>query len=210
MSSPATIVCAHRGASRIHPDNSLAAFEAAIASGAEMIETDVRADRSGRLVLSHDPVSARDAGLVTLAELLELARGRIGLDLELKEPPLVEAVLKQTTARAGGLMVPSCSRGGLLGAPAIDPALRTGLLVARLHRVDPIAAAHACGASLLLVQESMLGDRLLRRADLPLWVWTVNDRARLTRCLAEPAVTGVITDVPALAVELRAGAGRGD
>src|ERR1700754_43193 len=42
-----TLVCAHRGASRRLPDNSLRSFEAAIASGCELIETDVRADRRG-------------------------------------------------------------------------------------------------------------------------------------------------------------------
>jgi hypothetical protein len=36
-----------------------------------------------------------------------------------------------------------------------------------------------------------------------LWVWTVNDPVRLRQLLAEPAVTGLITDDPALACALR-------
>ena len=61
--SPARpIVCAHRGASLRLPDNSIEAFEAAIASGCEMIETDVRADRQGRPVLSHDRLRPTSPG----------------------------------------------------------------------------------------------------------------------------------------------------
>src|SRR5947209_6278476 len=47
-------VLAHRGASAYAPENTLAAFERAIAMRADGIETDVRATRDGVLVLVHD------------------------------------------------------------------------------------------------------------------------------------------------------------
>src|SRR5213595_2727584 len=57
MTTAATLICAHRGDSAQLPDNSLAAFEAAIALGADMIEADVRL-AGNTLVLSHDPAPA--------------------------------------------------------------------------------------------------------------------------------------------------------
>ena len=51
MTTATPLICAHRGASAQLPDNSLAAFEAAIAVGADMIEADVRL-HGNTLVLS--------------------------------------------------------------------------------------------------------------------------------------------------------------
>lgn len=48
------IVVAHRGDSRHHPENTLAAFRAASAAGVVMQEFDVRASRDGKLVCVHD------------------------------------------------------------------------------------------------------------------------------------------------------------
>lgn len=47
-------LCAHRGASDTHPENTLAAFRAAIMLGAQMIEFDVRMTQDEHLVLLHD------------------------------------------------------------------------------------------------------------------------------------------------------------
>ena len=74
-------ICAHRGASDTHPENTLAAIKQAIALGAQMIEFDVALTKDGKLVLMHDstinrttngtgPVSAK-----TLAELKKLDAG---------------------------------------------------------------------------------------------------------------------------------------
>jgi len=47
-------VCAHRGFSAEYPENSMEAFEAAIACGADEIELDVRLTADGVPVISHD------------------------------------------------------------------------------------------------------------------------------------------------------------
>ncbi len=49
-------VCAHRGFNSIAPENSLPAFGAAVALGAEEIEFDIWATRDGELVSIHDSV----------------------------------------------------------------------------------------------------------------------------------------------------------
>lgn len=72
---------AHRGASAYAPENTAAAFDLAIAMGADMIETDVQLTRDGAMVLVHDPTVSRIAdgrgpiGDYTLAEARALDLG---------------------------------------------------------------------------------------------------------------------------------------
>jgi len=47
-------ICAHRGASKTHPENTIAAFKEAIRLGAHMIEFDVRFSKDSALVIIHD------------------------------------------------------------------------------------------------------------------------------------------------------------
>lgn len=47
-------ICAHRGASATHPENTMAAFKEAVRLGAHMIEFDVRQTKDGKLVVIHD------------------------------------------------------------------------------------------------------------------------------------------------------------
>jgi glycerophosphoryl diester phosphodiesterase len=53
-----TQIMAHRGASRTHPANTIAAFAAARQMGAHAVELDVRQCASGELVIHHDPTLA--------------------------------------------------------------------------------------------------------------------------------------------------------
>lgn len=78
-------IIAHRGYSSLYPDNSMAAFEAALKAGADAIETDIREDDLGRLVCAHD-AGATDA--VLFLQLLHFAKGKIALLLDLKQDGL--------------------------------------------------------------------------------------------------------------------------
>lgn len=55
-------VIAHRGLALDHPENTLGAFHAAVASGADILETDVHVSRDGHVVIAHDPDLTRVAG----------------------------------------------------------------------------------------------------------------------------------------------------
>src|SRR6266545_4718053 len=104
----------HRGASATFAENTLESFAAAIDSGAQAVELDVRLSADGVAVVMHDPDVSRctdGAGLVheltvaelkqldasrgtgeraavpTLREVLDLCSGRIGVDLEIKNIP---------------------------------------------------------------------------------------------------------------------------
>jgi len=54
MCERAPLTVAHRGASEFYPENTTAAFLAAVAFGAQMVELDVRQTADGRLVVIHD------------------------------------------------------------------------------------------------------------------------------------------------------------
>lgn len=125
---------AHRGASGYAPENTMAAFERALALKADGIETDVRASKDGMLVLIHDQridrttdreglvadmtlaelrrldaggsYSPRFAGerIPTLDELLARFGGRLPLCLEVKQPG-IEARLA-AAVRERGLLKP--------------------------------------------------------------------------------------------------------
>ncbi|MBN2375048.1 MAG: hypothetical protein JXD22_01510 [Sedimentisphaerales bacterium] len=74
-------ICAHRGASGTHPENTLSAFREAIRLGAHMIEFDIAMTKDGKLALMHDATIDRTTngkGKVsdfTLAELKGLDAG---------------------------------------------------------------------------------------------------------------------------------------
>ncbi|MDX1364711.1 MAG: glycerophosphodiester phosphodiesterase family protein [Arenibacter latericius] len=75
-------ICAHRGASETHPENTLAAFEEAIRLGAQMIEFDVQLTKDKVLVIMHDETVNRTTngwgrvGNLTLKEIKHLDAGK--------------------------------------------------------------------------------------------------------------------------------------
>jgi glycerophosphoryl diester phosphodiesterase len=202
----ATLVCAHRGASARLPDNSLAAFEEAIAVGADMIEADVRLTGS-TLVLSHDRVPAGYTP-VRLDDLVHLAAGRIALDLELKEAGYEEGVLQAVEPRPPGLILTSFLPSALATLRELDPDVTTGLLIGPGDDGrDLLGRAAACGAQLLCPHVSLLTDALrsTTAGSWPLVVWTANEPGELSELLRVTAVGCVITDEPALAMAIRDG-----
>ena len=126
--SPSIRVTCHRGYSAAAPENTLPAFEAAIAAGADCAELDVQMTKDGAVVLTHDTslarttgcnadvmdltldeVKALDAGsyfgaefagttIPTLQEVLDTCKGRIRLNIEIK-PSSKTPQLEAETAR---------------------------------------------------------------------------------------------------------------
>ncbi|MDQ1513034.1 MAG: glycerophosphoryl diester phosphodiesterase [Microbacteriaceae bacterium] len=67
-------IIAHRGLATDAPENSIAAFRAALAAGATHLETDARATSDGVAVLVHDECVERDAAAVRTLNLDRLRR----------------------------------------------------------------------------------------------------------------------------------------
>ena len=81
FSGPRPRVIGHRGAAGAAPENTLAAFERAVADGAEIVELDVHATSDGEIVIIHDDTVERTTdgrGAVkdlSLAEIQKLDAG---------------------------------------------------------------------------------------------------------------------------------------
>lgn len=91
-------ILGHRGASRAHPENTLAAFAGAVAEGADGVELDVMRCKSGELVVCHDEVLGRLAGVpvaVADATWAELSRLDVGSPLGFRPArlPVLDEVL---------------------------------------------------------------------------------------------------------------------
>jgi glycerophosphoryl diester phosphodiesterase len=228
--APTTEIIAHRGASAGAVDNSLEAFERAITLRADRIEFDVRRTADDELIAFHDgtldgaPVRAltrdeiaRRTGHLppTIDEVLELARGRIGLDVEMKEGGYVGRVVDALRAH-DDVLITSFIDEVLVEVKALDPAIRTGLLLGRERpqsylrtRASELFPAQRLRAAkvdfvapyIALVRAGVLGR--LGVAGMPALVWTVNETAAIAKLLDDHRVAGIITDVPERALQLR-------
>jgi len=230
---PLPLVIAHRGDSSGATANSLEAFERAIAGGVDMIEFDVRRTKDGQLVVHHDatvagiPLAAMTSVELSdraphppplLDEVLELAHGRCGLDVELKEDGYVAEVLRSVLAHAAPeqVLVTSFLDAVVLQvkerAPDVEAALLLGrgrppnLMRTRMGELLSTGRLARCRADYAAPHHRLAELGALRRADragLRSLVWTVNDDDAIRRFLADDRVHAVITDVPHRALALR-------
>jgi glycerophosphoryl diester phosphodiesterase len=209
-----TWVIAHRGASWDEKENTLPAFERAIALGADYVELDVQMSADDALVVFHDleldrltPLAGplrrrsvaelREVGIPTLEEVLDLARGRIGVMAELKGAHLYRR--RGFVARAAALfgrdvVVVSFQRQALLEMKRQRPELRliqhVGLGVSIRS-----ASSYAWGVGFWDPRVTSRGIRRARRFGLVTTVYTVNDEPRM-RELVELGADGIFTDRP--------------
>lgn len=184
------LVIAHRGASFDLPENTLPAFERAIALDADFVELDVWHDLS----VTHDrPV--RGVAYPALADVVDLCRGRIGLMVELKRPrgDVVERALRLLDDEA---VLVCFQRRALEQSRALRPAIRTVQHVGFGVSIRGAAEAWAAGFRDDKVSTARL--ERARRYGLATTVYTVNDPARIGE-LADLGVDGVFTDRPDLA-----------
>jgi glycerophosphoryl diester phosphodiesterase len=63
FASPSPLLFAHRGGSALAPENTLAAFDRAVALGVDGLELDVRLSQDGIVVVHHDRLLARTTNL---------------------------------------------------------------------------------------------------------------------------------------------------
>jgi glycerophosphoryl diester phosphodiesterase len=97
---------AHRGASALLPENSLAAFARALADGADILETDLRFSKEGEIVLMHDETVDRTttgSGPVRDLSLAEFKRLTVrhagGVSRVNEAPPTLQSLIDLTGAQ---------------------------------------------------------------------------------------------------------------
>ena len=220
------LIIAHRGVTSPARENTLEAFQKAIDLGADMIEFDVRRTGDLRYVIHHDPGisgkplsamtlreardSARSMGfyIPELQEVLELASGRISLDIELKEEGYECDVVRLAVAALGGegFIVSSFLPGAIAKAGQCRAGVRTGFI---FNEAGALTTAILQGdAEWLIPVETLATGELLERmkeAGKRVAVWTVNDTDRMKRLLDDDRIDGIITDRTDAALAVRAG-----
>jgi glycerophosphoryl diester phosphodiesterase len=233
---------AHRGASAYEPENTLRAFERAIDMGATMIELDVHLSRDGHPVVIHDPDLSRttngtglvgdlpldeiqrfDAGLgervPTLAQAIDLVRGRAQLYIELKgqQTPTVVVATLQEMGFVDQAIVGSFYPWLPQKAKFLEPVVRTSMLIStRDQQADYLQWALAVEADYLhpcwergsptphkLLTPDLITD--IRSHGLGIILWHEEQPEEL-RELVKLDVDGICTNTPdVLAAILKAG-----
>ena len=227
-----TAITAHRGSSAAAPENTLAAVERAIVEGADWVEIDVQELADGTVAVVHDRdlmrlggvrvVVARatyddlrdiDVGswldprfanerIPTLEQVLDLARGRAKVNIELKYygglGTLAERVIAivEEQGMAEDVVLMSLKQDAVRQAKTLRPDWTVGLLTA-----VALGNAARLEADFLAVNASLATRSFIRaahRRDRAVHVWTVNDPVQMS-VLMSRGVDNIITDVPAVA-----------
>jgi glycerophosphoryl diester phosphodiesterase len=229
-----TLVLGHRGASGEAPENTLRAFALAAEQGADGVELDVQPSADGVLVVMHDDTVDRtthghgrvaalpyaalaglDAGagerVPTLEEALALARGRLFVDIEIKDPgvePSVAALIDRL-GMADQVAISSFYPASLAAMRTAAAHLRRWFLSSGWSATT-LRTALALEAVGVAPHHTRIDEALVITAGqhgLAVAAWTVNDEVEVRRLL-DLGVDAIITDYPARVVRLRrAGAG---
>jgi glycerophosphoryl diester phosphodiesterase len=233
---PLVQITAHRGHARAAPENTLSAMRKAIESGADYVEMDVQLTGDGKVVLLHDrdfkrvadvaqrldeltyeEVRQLDVGswfdpafagerVPTLAQVIDLCRGKIRLNIELKffgpDRRLAHAVADIVRAQnlESGCLVTSLNYDSLLEVKEHTARVRTGIIVA--HALGDVSRLEVDTVS---VRADFLSDELLRSAHRhgrEVHAWTVNDPREMIH-LMKRGVDNIITSDPDLGVRVR-------
>lgn len=229
-------ITAHRGYSSMAPENTLSAVAKAMEAGADWAEVDAQETKDGVVVLLHDASLARtgldprrlsdltleelrgiDVGrafapafagerVPTLEEVLDLARGRLKLNVELKyhgEDPRLARDVARTIGGAhfeGRCIVTSMDLGALSVVRRECPSLKTGAILTSLD--DDVGAL---AVDVLSVVPSLVSAPFILRArqcGMSVHVWTVDDEREAERLMAL-GVDNLITNDPAKMIRLR-------
>ncbi|MGT2427232.1 glycerophosphodiester phosphodiesterase family protein [Amnibacterium kyonggiense] len=142
-------ILAHRGLALDAPENSIAAFEAALAAGATHLETDVRATADGVAVLVHDPATpdGREIASLPFAELRAALPGTATLAEALTALPEARFNIDVKHAAAvapAGAAVTAAAAAQRVLLTSFSGRRRRGVL-----RLAPTAATSASSGSIL-------------------------------------------------------------
>ena len=188
------------------PENTIASFDKALALGCDEVETDVWLMDDGKLVIGHDgPVSSD--GLLTLDDVLDHCRGRLGVNVEMK-CAWSDAQARETGVRVAkrlgernddDVYVSSFWYAALAGARETAPGVRRAFVYGAAPDMNALLAQSRTLELWALHPERfyVTPERVVaaHAASLRVNVWTVNDPAEIVR-LASWGVDGIMSDYP--------------
>ncbi|MFZ1812282.1 MAG: glycerophosphodiester phosphodiesterase family protein [Candidatus Saccharimonadales bacterium] len=219
------LIIGHRGAAGEKPENSLAAIKAGIASGADVLEFDVRLTKDQQLVLMHDKTLVRthaihaavadhtlkqlqkltagsSAPICTLAEVFHVALGQIMLNIELKDKGSGLRVLEllgspEFKGNESMVFLSSFSARELTRVRALNKKIKLAMLM----RLNPFAflawerKLHLSAVGLHRLHLNPLSIQAAHQLDIFVYVYTVN-RPAAKKHLEQQGVDGLVTDYP--------------
>jgi len=238
-------VIAHRGYSDAAPENTLSAARKAVQIGANMVEMDVGLTSDGEIVLMHDDDVKRttngeglvenmslaelkklDAGswfnpafrgeqVPTLDEILEYAKGKISLNIEIKsysvekrsqfgiEKKIVDALEKYGMTEY--VIISSFNEKALLRIKQINPRIPTALLIVSdgLFSSQVKKAAKVKADAINEYSKFLRNGEIKRSQSYGLQVntYTVDEPAKIAS-LIEHGINGIITNRPDLVLRI--------
>ncbi|MBI2039419.1 MAG: glycerophosphodiester phosphodiesterase [Candidatus Niyogibacteria bacterium] len=206
------LIIYHRGrhgkvGAREIKENTIEAFEAAIAEGAQMIEFDVWTG----LRIAHDPGENADAP--TLKQALDVIGGRASVNLEIKSPSalrdailVIRAALRSRRWLPEQIVISSFHHASAINAKALMPELCCGIIndgvleftYLEWLRRRSISNLHIEWMNVYMDREYDCRFRdHARELGFAIWVWTVNDRETFD-VIAEYGADAIFTDRPDL------------
>ena len=217
-----TLVVGHRGAAANKPENTVASFEEAIASGADATECDIRLSQDGHIVVMHDatldrttslkgnvadtPLSRmQSAGVPTLADLTKITKNRIVLVVEIKGGEGIEKKMIDHLNDEGmreQSIIFSFGVQHIAKVEELDPRFFSVWLISKkqtpANMEATFAEAKRIGASGLgFSYNNIVPEMILeaRKRKIPVFVWTVPPGPEVEK-LQKLHVNFIITDHP--------------
>ena len=212
-------ITTHRGASFLEPENTIKAIERAIQVGADFVEVDVRMSKDNQLVIMHDPDINRttdgnglvkdytlpelkkfDAGegepILTLDEVIECVKNRIGLVIEIKEPGTEGKILEKIDEHnLENVILTSFYHKSIKNARKINHSVDAGIIFTGQPVYVNQMASNAC-ANVIFPGYKYLDEDLVKQAHkngISVYPWTVDDEGMFEK-LVEMGVDGIVTN----------------
>ncbi|MBQ3583517.1 MAG: glycerophosphodiester phosphodiesterase [Lachnospiraceae bacterium] len=230
-----TMIAAHRGYSAEAPENTIPAFEAAIDNFSDYVELDVQETKDGTVIVLHDSnfkrvadvkqnvwnvdyeqiqyldvgcwFSEEYAGVTvpTLEEVMEMAKGRLKLNIEIKltgheknlEKSVVELIEKYEMEDE--CVVTSFQKKALKKVKEYNEDIKTGYILhvaygdfSGVEYVDALSVNYSFATEALINDAHNVGKEV--------YVWTVNEADAINDMIQKGADM-IITDDPVLAKE---------
>lgn len=226
---PLPHIFAHRGLSLNFPENSIAAFDAALKSGATHLETDVRCTRDGIPVLIHDPqlnervvsetliIDFPDT-VATLQEALEqFPEARFNIDIKSSDAVIPTVELLSKMGVKDRILITSFSdkrrhqalkRLGSVATSSSALTYALALLSLKL-RIPWIPAYLLRNIDALQIPEKSLGInassatmiKRFKKLGVRVYFWTINDPGVMVELINRGA-DGVVTDRTDIAAQV--------
>ena len=231
-----TEITAHRGSSKTAPENTMEALKAAVEELADRVEIDVQETSDGEVVLSHDTSLKRttgvnkkvgdltyeelkkldagswfseeykDARIPSLREVMDFAKGRIDLNIEIKNlgggsrlPEKVLALVEEYGMEEQ-CVITSTNLSYLRRIKELKPEIKTGYILSAAYG-DYFADE---AVDFISIRSNFVTDHVVEKsheAGKAVHAWTVNSKNELER-LRVLGVDNIITDYPVLAREV--------